>query len=484
MKKLAVTLWCAIALFVLVSCGGTGTNGDTSAPASGSTKGEASGDEKGEASGGVKGAASGDAAGEKTDSANGETSGKNDNQEPVTITFKSLAWLKAEQEETKAKIDQWNKEHPEIQVKLVQGDWSNASQDLLASFETGDVPDIFHFAQPQVSDWKNLGFLADLRPMLTDEDIVDVNADVWAGLTSDSGAICGLPIQYEVDATFYNVDIFEKYNINPPTMENPWTFDEMVEVARFLQGKEGADFQGMSFPGLNNFGRVFPEVWATKIGDSLVYKNDDGQYYMKLGDESIAFIEKVKALLDEGIIQQSMLQLGDTALVEFLNGKSAMIVGFGCWYRTQFINESEGTAGINWGTAAPIKINSTSVYGYVQTLSIPEKSRHKEEAMEFLKWYWSSENTLDIAKAAYIMPGRNSAINDPSLSTSEYSWDMCQEAVSHNVIPQYASIPGWGQASEVAATIFGEYFTGNLSLEDFVQKYESEVTRILQENAA
>lgn len=474
MKKVISVVLCVVMLMAMAACGGNKTAADGAGP--GDTAGDAGG--SGNAGSTIS---DGDAngTGNAGDAGGSDAAGK----VPVTITFKSLAWLKAEQEETRAKIDQWNKEHPEIQVELVQGDWSNASQDLLTAFETGDVPDIFHFAQPEVSDWKNLGFLADLRPMLTDEDIADVNADVWAGLTSDDGAICGLPIQYEVDATFYNVDIFKKYGIEPPTMEDPWTFDEMVEVARSLQGKEGADFQGMSFPGLNNFGRVFPEVWAAKIGDPLVYKDENGKYYMKLNDESIAFIGKIKELLDEGIIQESMLQLGDTALVEFLNGKSAMIIGFGCWYRTQFINEAEGTAGINWGTAAPIKINSTSVYGYVQTLSIPEKSKHKAEAMEFLKWYWSTENVLDVAKAAYIMPGRNSAINDPSLNTSEYAWDMCQEAVSHNIIPEYASIPGWGQASQVAATLFGEYFTGNLTLEDFVDRYESEVTRILQENA-
>ena len=162
-----------------------------------------------------------------------------------------------------------------------------------------------------------------------------------------------------------------------------------------------------------------------------------------------------------------------------------MIVGYGCWYRSQFINESDGTAGVNWGVAAPIAINSTSIYGYIQTLSVPAAGKHKEEAMEFLKWYWNSQNTLEVAKAAYIMPGRNSAINDPSLSTEEDSWDLCQEAVQHNVLPEYVRLPGWGQVTEgIGNTLFGEYFTGAMTLEQFVQQWESEATRILNENAA
>ena len=404
--------------------------------------------------------------------------------EPVKLVFKALTWIADEQRAQNELIDQWNSEHPEIQVQLAPADWSTASQELLTAFETGDVPDIFHYAQPIIADWKNLGFLEDLSPMLTDEDLADVNEDIWSGLTADDGSIVGVPIQYEVDVTFYDKDVFEKYGIEPPTMEDPWTFDEVVEIARQLQGSESEDYLGMLFPGPDHFGRVFTEVWAPKIGDPLVYQNDDGSYYMKLNDESIAFIGKIKELIDEGIISKDMLSANPPVVDNFLNGKAAMVVGYGCWYRSQFINEAEGTKGINWGVAAPIKVNDTNIYGYIQTLSIPSASKHKEEAMEFLKWYWSKENVLDVARAAYIMPGRNSAIEDESLNTPEYGWDLCQEAVSHNVLPDYVKLPGWGQVTEgVGNTILGEYFAGGATLEDTISNWEKQATRILNEAA-
>lgn len=406
--------------------------------------------------------------------------------EPVSLVLKALTWIADEQRVQNEIVAEWNAAHPDIQVQVAAADWGTASQELLTAFETGDVPDIFHYAQPIIADWKNLGFLEDLSPMLTEEDIADVNADIWGGLTADDGSIVGVPIQYEVDVTFYNKDIFEKYGITPPTMADPWTFDEAVEVARKLQGAEGPDFMGMGFPGPDHFGRVFTEVWAPKIGDPLVYQNEDGSYYMKLSDESVAFIKKIRDLIDEGIISKDMIATGsnNVALTQFLNGKSAMIIGYGCWYRSQFINESEGTEGVNWGVAAPLKINDTSIYGYIQTLSIPSSSKHKKEAMEFLKWYWSKENTLAVAKAAYIMPGRNSAIEDESLNTSEYAWDLCQEAVSHNVLPDYVKLPGWGQVTEgVGNTILGEYFAGGSTLEAAISSWENQATRILNEAA-
>jgi len=404
------------------------------------------------------------------------------NGEPVTLVFHALTWIKAEQEAQQALIDEWNAEHPDIQVELILKDWGTMSQELLTSFETGDVPDIFHYSQPVISDWKDLGYLADLSPMITEEDRADVNDDIWAGLTADDGSIVGVPIQYEVDVTYYNKDIFEKYEITPPTMDDPWTFDELITYARQLQGSEFEGFMGMTFPGIDHFGRVFPEVWAPKIGDDLVYKNDEGKYYLKLSDESVDFIGKVKGLIDEGLIGENMLVWSQDVLPEFLNGNSAMLVGYGCWYRSMFINESEGMDVVDWGVAAPLKVNQTDIYGYIQTLSVPAASKHKEEAFEFLKWYWKPENVLAVAKAAYIMPGRNSAINDPSLNTPEYSWDLTQQAVQHNVLPDYVQLPGWGQFSEgVATTLFGQLWAGELTLDEFVTRYESEGTKLLQE---
>lgn len=145
----------------------------------------------------------------KAGGGNGSESSSGDGG-PVKLTFKTLAWIKAEQEEQKAVIDEWNAEHPDIQVELQSADWSTATNELLTAFETGDVPDIFHYSQPIISDWKDLGYLDDMSVMLTDEDKADVNEDIWSGLTASDGSIVGVPIQYEVDVTFYNKEIFKK----------------------------------------------------------------------------------------------------------------------------------------------------------------------------------------------------------------------------------------------------------------------------------
>ena len=403
---------------------------------------------------------------------------------PVTLTFNSLAWIAEEQKVQKEVVNEWNKNNPDIQVQVVKKSWRSAKEELLTAFDTGDVPDIFHYSQPIIADWKNLGFLTDLSPMISKSDFADVNDDIWSGLRAKNGDIVGIPIQYEVDVTYYNTKIFKKNNIKPPTMDDPWTFDEMIKIARKLHGSEGADFKGMGFPGPDHFGRVFSEIWAPKIGDKLVYKKNNGDLYVKLSEESISFIKKIKSLIDEGLIGKEMLIRGGSkfAMQDFVNGKSAMIVGYGCWVRSRLLKESEGINAIEWAVAAPIKVNNTNIYGYIQTLSVPSEGKNKEAAFKFLKWYWGYDNVLKIAKSAFIMPGRNSAIMDASLKTPDYSWDLVQKAVQRNVLPEYVKLGGWGQFSEgFANRLFAEYWVGEITIQDFIKKYEYEGTRLLQD---
>jgi len=127
---------------------------------------------------------------------------------PVTLTFNSLAWIAEEQKVQKEVVNEWNKNNPDIQVQVVKKSWRSATEELLTAFDTGDVPDIFHYSQPIIADWKNLGFLTDLSPMISKSDFADVNDDIWSGLRAKNGDIVGIPIQYEVDVTYYNTKVF------------------------------------------------------------------------------------------------------------------------------------------------------------------------------------------------------------------------------------------------------------------------------------
>lgn len=399
--------------------------------------------------------------------------------EPVRLRFMSLAWIKNEQDTTKAVIDEWNAQNPGIQVELVQSDWGSIDTELLTGFETGDVPDIFHYWTAPIMTWKTRGFLADLSPMLTDIELGDVQEEVWDLYRTESGAITALPFQNESDIIFYNKTMFAEKGIEPPTMDNPWTFDQLVENAKLLSDPD-SDVYGLCFHGGPVNVRYFNDTWATKIGESPLAKNEDGSYSVALSDRYIELAEKMKGLMYGDLPVHPPVD-GSDPKENFLTGRVAILLGSGCWMRSQFIDESEG-ADVDWGIMPPIKMDSYDNWGAVQTLSIPEASQHKEEAMEFLKYFWNTENQVRICKSAYIFPCRQSAMQDERLNTEEGYWDMAQLTAQSLIVPTHVAVPGWGEfMNGIGSTIYEEYMQDSLNAEDFKKRVEEEGTRALTE---
>lgn len=398
-------------------------------------------------------------------------------ENPAHITYKSLAWILAEQDETKKVIDEWNEAHPEIQVEYVQGDWGTVDQEMLTSFETGDVPDIFQYWTAPIQLWKERGFLADLSPMLDEEMKKDVNQEVWDLMTSTDGKLTALPYQSEVDMIYYNKDMFEEKGIEAPAADDPWTLDELIDAARVLND-EDKGVKGIAIQGLNWAARFFNDSWATKAEVSPLITEGD-TYKLNLDEEYRELMEKFIGMTEEGIMDPAIFTDGYDAKSAFMDGQIGILAGLGCYVRSEFIYEM-GDKEVNWGMMAPVKIKTTASYGAIQTLSIPEKSENKEAAMEFLKYFWSTDCQERIAQSAYIFPGRNSAME--RFNKKEEGWDLAYQSASNLVVPNYVSVPGWGSFMEgTGKTIYQEYFTGQITFDGFKEKMENQLLPFLED---
>ena len=140
-------------------------------------------------------------------------------QQNLPLRFVSLAWQEKSIATNKSIVSEWNIAHPDIQVEYIQGTWNSAHDYLITAFETGDVPDIFHYESSVIIDYAMRGYLTDLSPYITSEmknDILDV---AWATVTRPNGEIGGIPFLIESLVVLYNKTLFEKAGIVPPTIE-------------------------------------------------------------------------------------------------------------------------------------------------------------------------------------------------------------------------------------------------------------------------
>lgn len=140
----------------------------------------------------------------------------------VRLRFQSLAWQKESVDANKALVAEWNAAHPEIQVQYVQGSWNSVHDQLLTSFEGGEAPDVIHDASDDLADFAYGGYLADLRPLLSERLKADIPAGSWESVTfGTDGGVYGVPFLQEPRVLMANTELLRASGVRIPTPKPP-----------------------------------------------------------------------------------------------------------------------------------------------------------------------------------------------------------------------------------------------------------------------
>lgn len=135
---------------------------------------------------------------------------------------------------------------------------------------SGDLPDVFYVGPESVADYVKNGYLADLTPLLEENDIStdDMAQNVldtyrYDGSSTGSGDLYALPKDSSTFAYAYNKDLFDEAGLDYPDPENPYTYDEFVEVCQKLtkdtDGDGEIDQWGAGFA--DTF-MLYPFIWS------------------------------------------------------------------------------------------------------------------------------------------------------------------------------------------------------------------------------
>ena len=357
--------------------------------------------------------------------------GKDGESQNHSLRFVSLAWQEAAIATNKSIVNEWNSAHHDLQVEYIQGTWNSAHDYLITAFETGDVPDIFHYESSVIIDYAMRGYLTDLSPYISPEmknDILDV---AWATVTRPNGEVSGIPFLIESLVVLYNKSLFEKEQIIPPTVEHPWTWDDLQIAARKLtkdtNGDGVIDQYGVGM-GLRNSANIIMNT-SISFGGSFFKKSDD-HYIVKVDNEEKALLQTIENMLyrDKSISPASIGETGAGMIPGFFSGKYGMMVGIGSWARQQLVENAPKE--FHWGVMPPIKAK-TQMYGAsTQTLSVPKKSKRAKEAMMFIDFMLNSKNTARLALNDWMIPARKSCLAMPEFQDTVGGWDITCSAVS------------------------------------------------------
>lgn len=334
--------------------------------------------------------------------------------EAITITF-SLWGDPAEQETTQKALDVYNDSQDKVYVKALQIGRDEYNEKLQTMATSSDMPDCGMVAEDTVIGWAKDGLLSDVDIYAGQDNLpLDYLAFKYEGKTVAYSAA------NEVLAIWYNKKMFDDADIAypPATLEEAWTWDEFIAVAKKLtidaNGNHPGD-AGFSKDNTVQYGAYVNqytwqlEVWALSNGGSFF--SPDGKT-VTFDDAAAEAMQKV---FDLHLVEDvSPLNDGtqDNGFASSLGAGNVAMCTEGAW-ATGF--RGAGFEDIDYGVGVLPYMKQKANICTGGPTGIFATTEHPEEAAEFLRWYNSEENNFGTIEAGWWMPTKMNWYTDTAL---------------------------------------------------------------------
>lgn len=398
-----------------------------------------------------------------------------------TLDFLSLAWQEESVKANKALVAQWNTQHPEVQVRYVQGSWDDIHDQLLTSFEGGAAPDVIHDEGNDLTDFGSGGYLADLTRLLPADVRGRIPSAAWDMARFDGG-LYGVPFLQEPRVLIANRTLLAAAGIGLPDAAKPWTWAEFEDVTRELSHAGGSDERyGVAWP-MSSPVSVTLNLSLT-TGGRILYRKDDGRTEVRLDPADSAFAELVRRQVGtDGSAPASALGMsGGDALPGFFAGRYAMLP-LNLSYRQQI--QQQAPARFDWVTL-PLPVGAGAPDGgraqgvSPQTLSVSEDCAHKAEAAAFIGFMTRTDHLVELARGDWMAPTGTEALRDPSLTTGKLGWRTGMSAAAHLVASPALGRRGYPEWSDKVATpALQQFFSGDIGLDSLRRKLVRDGNRV------
>jgi multiple sugar transport system substrate-binding protein len=264
----------------------------------------------------------------------------------------------------------------------------------------GVAPDVIFMESTRFPKFAESGTLENLRPYIARDK--DLALDDFFPAALDSyrwkGDLYGLPNDVAIGVVFYNRDLFDEAGV--PYPKAGWTWDDYLAAAKALTFDFDED------------GRI--DQYGTLIGDwrHFVWQNggdivDDPLHPTRSTMNTPEVREALQWLVDLRFKHHVTTRPGELADMGgyemFMTGKVAMVFG-GHWDVPTYSKITR----FRWDVA-PLpkgKLRANNALG--SCLSIPSKSRHKEEAWRYIKFLTGPDGQRLMVGADFSTPARRS----------------------------------------------------------------------------
>ena len=190
-----------------------------------------------------------------------------------------------------------------------------------------------------------------------------------------------LPQQFTITNVYYNADAFKKAGIEVPTVDDPWTLDELYANAKLLQEKGGVKY-GMAM----DASRARYDNMIYMNGGSITVKNGNS---FAVNVNSKANVEALEKFIEwNNTVMPKAIWAGgtnDNPADYFKNGDVGIYFS-GSWQYNGFYQDIKA---FNWGVMpSPVGAKGPSAIMGGSGLAVPANADGNDLAIEFLKWFY------------------------------------------------------------------------------------------------
>jgi multiple sugar transport system substrate-binding protein len=361
------------------------------------------------------------------------------------------------------------KKYPHITVTLEKG-----TNNLEKAITAGDAIDLIAMWNGDMPSFSDLGLFEDMTPLAAkhkfDLKRFDQGAlDTVKGISA-KGELYGLPYSQQLNALYYNKDVFDRFGVAYP--QDGLTWEDTIETGRKLTRMDGAiQYRGMDPDHLVRL--LFPlslNLVDYKTSRSVVAGNDDYRKAFETG----------KAIYS---IQGNMpSNLKQSAINAFIKEKNVGMIA-----TINIFDRIKQAPDLNWDLAQfPSYKGKPNMYGMydLHVLNISKISKHKDDAMRVLEVLFSQEVQLISSKAT----GRLPVLQDP-VYREAFGKDMphlqgkrIQSIFKSKAAPSPAFAPYYTKSIDLARNAFIDYVQNKTDLNTALRTLDEQINQHIEAN--
>lgn len=333
----------------------------------------------------------------------GSSSAKSSQSSSKTITF----WYGGDAATAVKPVVKDFEKKTGIKVKVQSVPWSSYNDKLLTAAASKTGPDALVVGTTEVANYASSQTLMDLTNEVKKDSSISNNQFFKGSVdtTKVHNKQYALPWYVETRVLYYRKDLLKSVGYDSA----PKTWSQLYDAALKLS-KRGKNMYGFN---VDSAEPTFGFMFARQNGATLI-KNGKAQFNKAPMVDALKYLDK--------FVKNGAAPAQDTKLTigQSFGSKGPIPMFISGPWMIQSIQKTAGLKDSQWGVAELPKgpVNNMSITGGGD-LAVFNYSKHKKEALEFVKFLNSKKEQIKYFKASNSMPTRKSAWTDNSLSDSK-----------------------------------------------------------------